>query len=80
MACGVPCLSTNIAPIKRAIGNTGWVIENKSSKELAKKLIFIIKNKSILQEKSASAREIIIKQYSQDKMLKEYYLTYKFYL
>ena len=80
MACGVPCLSTNIAPLKRAIGNTGWVIENKSSKELAKKLVFIIKNKSFLKEKSTLARETIIKQYSQDKMLKEYYLTYNFYL
>ncbi len=77
MASGVPTLSTNVGPIKKTIGNSGWVVKNKSSKELAEKLFFIIKNRKLLKEKSLLAREIIQKKYSQVEMLKKYNLIYK---
>ena len=80
MASGVPTLSTNVGPIMKTIGNSGWVVKNKSSKDLAEKLIFIINNKSHLKDKSSLARQRIIEKYSQEKMLKKYNLIYKFYL
>ena len=80
MSSGVPTLATNVGSIMKIIDNRGWVIKNKSSKDLAEKLIFIIKNRSVLKEKSVLSREHIIKNFSQEKMLEKYYLTYKSYL
>ena len=80
MASGIPTLATNVGPISKTLGKTGWVVENKSAKHLAEKLIFIIKNKKSLKIKSTSARERIIRIYSQEKMLKKYNLTYELFL
>lgn len=80
MSSGIPALATNVGPIRKIIDDTGWVIKSKSSKDLAEKLIFIIKNRSVLKEKSILSRELIIKQFSQEKMFEKYYLTYKSYL
>lgn len=80
MASGVPTLSTNVGEIKKIIGKTGLVVNNKSSRDLADKLIFLIKNRSYLKEKSFLARERIKKKYSLEQMLKKYNLIYKFFL
>ena len=80
MATGIPTLATNVGSLSNTIGKSGWVVKNKSSRELAEKLIYIIKNKSSLKEKSHLARDIISLKYSQEKMLKRYNLTYKIYL
>ena len=79
MASGVPTLATNVGEIKNIMGKTGWIVKNKSSKELAEKLKFIIKNKDTLKEKSLLTRKIISKKYSQSEMLKKYNLTYNLY-
>lgn len=80
MASGIPTLSTNVGPISETMGKSGWVVKNKSSKELAEKLLYIIKNKKSLKNKGLSAREIIISKYSQYEMLKKYNLTYNQFL
>ena len=80
MASGVPTLSTNVGEISKIIGKSGWIVKNKSSKELAEKLKFIIKNNGNLKEKSLLTRKIILKKYSQIEMLKKYNLTYNLYL
>ena len=80
MASGVPTLSTNVGPISKTLGDSGWVVKNKSSKELAEKLIFIIRNKSLLKEKSLLARDRISRQNSQAIMLKKYNLNYEIFL
>ena len=79
MASGVPTLATNVGEIKNIMGKTGWIVKNKSSKELAEKLKFIIKNKDSLKAKSLLTRKIISKKYSQSEMLKKYNLTYNLY-
>ena len=56
------------------------MVKNKSSKELAEKLIFIIRNKSLLKEKSILARDIISRQNSQAIMFKKYNLNYEIFL
>ena len=43
MAWCVPTLATNVGEIKNIMGKNGWIVKNKSSKELAEKLKFIIK-------------------------------------
>lgn len=77
MASGIPTLATNVGPISKTIGKSGWVVKNNSAKDLAEKLIFIIQNKQLLKIKSISARERIIETSSEVKMLKKYNLTYK---
>lgn len=80
MSSGIPSLSTNVGSVKETIGETGWVVKRKSPKALAEKLFYIIKNRSNLNKKSIEARERIIRNYSQKKMLKQYNKTYKFLL
>ena len=80
MASGIPSLATNVGPISNTLGESGWVVKKKSPKDLAEKLIFIINNPSYLNEKSLLAREIILKKYSLNRMLKEYNLSYKLFI
>ena len=77
MASGIPTLSTNVGPISKTIGQTGWVVKNNSVKDLAEKLIFIIQNKNSLKRKSILARERIVKISSKISMLKKYNLSYE---
>ncbi len=76
MASGIPTLATNVGPISKTIGQTGWVVKNKSAKDLAEKLKFIMKNKKHLKIKSLAARQRIIRLGSQDRMLKKYNFIY----
>ncbi len=80
MASGIPNLATNVGSLKKTIGKTGWIAKKKSTKDLAEKINFIIKNKSQIKEKSFSARKRIMSKYSQIRMLKAYKLIYKLYL
>lgn len=80
MASGIPNLATNVGPLKKTIGATGWIAKKESTKDLAEKINFIIKNKSQIKEKSFLARKRIMSKYSQKRMLKAYKLIYKLYL
>ena len=80
MASGIPSLATDVGPISRTMGQTGWVVKNNSAKDLADKLSFIIQNKQLLRIKSIAARERIITISSKVKMLKKYNLTYEKFL
>ena len=77
MASGIPTLSTNVGPISKTIGQTGWLVKNNSVKDLAEKLIFIIQNKNSIKTKSILARERIVKISSKIGMLKKYNLSYE---
>lgn len=80
MASGIPNLATDVGPMKKTIGETGWIVKKKSPKDLAEKINFILRNKSHIKNKSLLARKRILYKYSQKQMLKAYNLTYKLYL
>ena len=80
MASGIPTLATDVGPISKTMGQTGWVVKNNSAKDLAEKLIFIIQNKQLLRIKSIATRERITTISSKVKMLKKYNLTYEKFL
>ena len=80
MACGIPTLSTNVGPLSKTIGQTGWVVKKNSVEALAEKLILIIQNKNSIKTKSILARERIVKISSKIGMLKEYNLSYELLL
>ena len=79
MASGIPTLATNVGPISKTMGQTGWVVKNKSAEDLAEKLKFIMENKKNLKIKSLAARQRIIRLSSKDRMLKKYNLIYDLY-
>ena len=72
MASQVPCLASDVGALKEMIGETGWIFKKESPEDLAEKLLKIMKNKSILKTKSYIARERVINNFSQEKMLQEY--------
>ena len=80
MASGIPTLATNVGPISKTIGKTGWVVKNNSAKDIAEKLIFIIQNKNSIKRKSILSRERIIKISSKVDMIKKYNLNYELLL
>ena len=80
MASGIPTLTTNVGPISKTIGQTGWVVKNNSAIDIAEKLIFIIQNKNSIKRKSILSRERIIKISSKVDMLKKYNLNYELFL
>ena len=80
MASGIPTLATNVGPISKTIGQTGWIVKNNSAKDIAEKLIFIIQNKNSIKRKSILSRERIIKISSKVDMLKKYNLNYELFL
>ena len=79
MASGIPTLATNVGPISKTMGQTGWVVKNKSAEDLAEKFKFIMENKKNLKIKSLAARQRIIRLSSKDRMLKKYNLIYDLY-
>jgi len=70
---GTPVIGTNAVGIKDAIieGKTGLLFERDSSRDLAKKIDYLVKNKRKLNSLSKEAKKWA-KRFSWDKMAKKY--------
>jgi glycosyltransferase involved in cell wall biosynthesis len=74
MACGTPCVATNIGDTSYILGKTGWLVEPNNSKKLAEKIeraIYEIGNKNWNARRS-KARLRIKKNFSIFRMIKLY--------
>ena len=76
MACGTPCITTNVGDAALIVGNTGWVVPTNDSEKLASAIIdaIQIKTKTSVdwEQRQKSARETIMKNYSIEKMVSSY--------
>jgi glycosyltransferase involved in cell wall biosynthesis len=76
MACGIPCVSTNVGSAKNIIGETGWLCKPKSPELLSLIIIEAIKAKNINENewnsRKEKCRKRIVKLYSLEKTLNEY--------
>jgi glycosyltransferase involved in cell wall biosynthesis len=69
MACGIPCVATDVGDAKEIIGDTGYVVSPSRPSELATKLLAILRaEKAEYVAMSKRARERIKKRYSLDSI------------
>jgi glycosyltransferase involved in cell wall biosynthesis len=74
MACGTPCITTDIGDSAFLVGKTGWIVSPKNPFELADVIEKAInkKNTSNWNKKCIKARLRVKKNFSLEKMLKNY--------
>jgi len=77
-ACGLPIIASNIGGNVDIIKDSynGLLFESENSKELAEKIIYLIKNKNLQQELGDNARKTVIKNFSFEFITKKYLEIY----
>ncbi len=76
MACGTPCVTTDVGDASVIVGDTGWVVPPKNPQALADSIIQVVEdiktnNKAWLQRKEACCTRIVDK-FSIEKMIESY--------
>jgi len=71
MACGVPCVATNVGDCKFIINNTGWIVPPNNSKILSQALENAIEQLSLPKWllKKKNCRNRVIKNFNINKMV-----------
>jgi len=79
MACGTPCVVTDVGDANLVVGNTGWVVPPKDAKALAVSIETAIKalKKNGKDELGQRCRKIIEEKYSLDVMVESYVKLWK---
>lgn len=76
MACGTPCVTTNVGDAALIVGETGWVVPPKQSKALAVNIIQAIEeqqtNKQAWLNRKKACRGRILENFSIEKMIANY--------
>lgn len=74
MACGVPCIGTNIGGIPEVItdGVTGYICEVGNIDEIAQKAISLLTNKALHQLFSQQALKAVKSRFSAEKIVEQY--------
>jgi len=74
MACGVPCIGTNVGGIPEVIvdGETGYICELGDIKDITEKAVEILSNEDIHRRYSANSMERAEKRFSSEQIVSEY--------
>ena len=76
MLCGTPCVTTDVGDAGKIVRDTGWVVRPKDSEALANAIINASEekesNKSIWLQRKIACRKRVVKNFSLEKMVKEY--------
>ena len=74
MACGTPCVATNVGDTLSIIGDTGWIVESKNANLLASKIKKAIDEtkKPHWEKICESAHTRIFEKFSLESMIKSY--------
>lgn len=75
MACGTPCIVTDVGDSSRIVGKTGWVVPPNDPFCLANTIEFALKERLTKKwrEKKINARNRIAYQFNQQKMITNFY-------
>ena len=77
MACGIPCMVTDVGDCSEIVSESGWVVPPGDDKALEKMLRKVLAlPKSALQQKGQIARAHIIKHYRIEDIVKKYETLY----
>ena len=76
MACGTPCVSTDVGDASLILGDTGWIVPSKDSESLYSSVIKAAQEKESNQsswlKRSIACRQRIVQKFSLEKMVKKY--------
>ncbi|ENM3883056.1 glycosyltransferase [Vibrio cholerae] len=77
MACGTPCITTDVGDAALIVGDTGWVVPPKDPQALAKAMFEAIEEKQdnpqAWQARKKACRERIVNNFSIEKMVEGYH-------
>jgi glycosyltransferase involved in cell wall biosynthesis len=81
MACGTPCVTTDVGDSAVIVGNTGWVVPTKDPMSLANAIIQAIDEKLLRNEqwneRKIECRNRIIDNFSLENMISNYHKIWK---
>ncbi len=76
MACGTPCITTDVGDASVIVGDTGWVVPAQNPEALANAIVEAIKEKKDMQSwqlRKNACREHIVSNFSIEEMIKQYH-------
>ncbi|WP_240474058.1 glycosyltransferase [Salinivibrio socompensis] len=77
MACGTPCITTDVGDAAIIVGDTGWVVPPKDPQALANAILEAMEEKQnnpqAWQARKQACRERIINNFSIEKMVSSYH-------
>ncbi|AIM15421.1 MULTISPECIES: N-acetyl-alpha-D-glucosaminyl L-malate synthase BshA [Neobacillus] len=74
MACGVPCIGTNIGGIPEVIehGNTGYICELGDIEDISNKAIALLNDQNLHQQFSINAQEAVASRFKTERIVEQY--------
>lgn len=76
MACGTPCISTDVGDASLILGDTGWIVPTKDSESLYSSVIKAAQEKEsnhrLWLQRGIACRQRIVQKFSLEKMVKKY--------
>jgi len=76
MACGTPCVTTNVGDAAFIVGDMGWVVPPRDSRALGMALVEAVegwRDRSSWSEKQRMVRERIVEHFSIERMIENYH-------
>ncbi|MCX6237750.1 MAG: glycosyltransferase [Bacteroidia bacterium] len=80
MACGTPCVVTDVGDTAIMVGDTGWVIPPADSDKLANAIITalnLMKDSKAWEERKAACRSQIVRKYGLERMVDAYHTVWQ---
>lgn len=76
MACGTPCVVTDVGDASLIVGDTGWVVPPRNPEQLAGAIVEALRERSDVEKwkaRSHAARQRILSEFSLEKMVERYH-------
>jgi len=73
MSCGIPVVSTDVGGVNEALDeNTGFICKPKDEKDIAKKVIKLLKDKSLRKKMGENSRKKVLENFTEETFIKAY--------